>query len=351
MLQVPTLQLPSASSVFKVSPWRYAAPARLFRIAWRVFHIKIASLPTIAAALLAFDLSAAPAQAGPNRTWVSGHGTDSGACALAAPCRTFAFALTQTAAGGEIDVLDPADYGTVTITKAISVVNDGVGVAAIGASSGNAITINAGTSDSIHLRGLTVEGLGGGANGILFNTGGNLAIENCVVRNFSNIGIGIIPSISSSFSVSNTIASNIGGGGIFVAPTGTGSAAVTGVLSKVTANNNGSGITVSGALAASLNVTVVDSVASNNHSFGVEAFSTFDGGATAVIVRNVVASNSPGSGLLAQRSGILRVAHSVVTGNVTGVNANGGTIFSYGDNDIDGNTNNNTSALTPLGMH
>jgi hypothetical protein len=103
-----------------------------------------------------------------------------GACALAAPCRTFACALTQTAAGGEIDVLDPAGYGTVTITKAISIVNDGVGVAAIGASSGNAITINAGASD-VHLRGLTIEGLGTGTNGILFHTGGNLAIENCAV--------------------------------------------------------------------------------------------------------------------------------------------------------------------------
>ena len=95
--------------------------------------IKITSLSTIAGALLACGLSAAPAQAGPNRTWVSGTGTDSGACTRAAPCRTFAFALTQTAAGGEIDVLDPAGYGTVTITKAISIVNDGVGVAAIGA--------------------------------------------------------------------------------------------------------------------------------------------------------------------------------------------------------------------------
>jgi hypothetical protein len=75
--------------------------------------IKIASLPTIAAALLACGLSAAPAQAGPNRTWVSGKGTDAGACPVTTPCRTFAFALTQTAAGGEIDVLDPPGYGTV----------------------------------------------------------------------------------------------------------------------------------------------------------------------------------------------------------------------------------------------
>jgi hypothetical protein len=69
--------------------------------------IKIASLPTIAGALLALGLPAAPAQAGPNRTWVSGMRTGSGACTRAAPCKTFAFALTQTAAGGEIDMLDP----------------------------------------------------------------------------------------------------------------------------------------------------------------------------------------------------------------------------------------------------
>jgi hypothetical protein len=189
---------------------------------------KTASLSAIAGAVLAFGHFAAPAEAGPNRTFVSGTGTDSGTCARAAPRRTFAFALTQTAAGGEIGVLDPAGYDPVTITKAISIVNGG-GLAAIGASSGNAITINAGASDSVHLRGLTIDGFGAPATGILFNTGGNLTIANCVVRGFT--------STSSSFSVSNTIASNNSGGvGIFITPTG--SAAVTGVLSEVTANNN-----------------------------------------------------------------------------------------------------------------
>ena len=177
--------------------------------------------------LVACGLSAAPAQAGPNRTWVSGMGTDSGACTRAAPCKTFAFALTQTAAGGEIDVLDPAGYGAVTITKAISIVNDGVGVAAIGVSSGNAITINAGANDSVHLRGLTINGIGGSSSGILFNSGGNLAIENCVVRGIGT-SISIAPSTSSSFSVSNTIASSISGNGIEVVPFG--SAVVSGVL-------------------------------------------------------------------------------------------------------------------------
>src|ERR1019366_8861225 len=178
------------------------------------FMTKLTSLQAITGALVAFGLSAAPAHALATRTWVSRHGADSGACGLAAPCRTFAFALSQTATGGEIDVLDPAGYGAMIITKAVSIVNDGVGTAGVQAPSGNGVTINAGASDSVHLRGLTIEGTGGGQNGILFNTGGNLAIENCVIRDFTNAGIDIAPSTSSSFSVSNTIASNNRGGGV-----------------------------------------------------------------------------------------------------------------------------------------
>ncbi|MGH6838676.1 MAG: hypothetical protein ACREDT_07720, partial [Methylocella sp.] len=254
--------------------------------------IKITSLQAIAAALLACGLYVAPAQAGPNRTFVSGTGTDSGACTRAAPCRTFAFALTATNAGGEIDVLDAAGYGAVTITKAIGIVNDGVGVAAIGASSGNGVTINAGAFDSVHLRGLTIEGLGSGANGILFNTGLSLAIENCVVRGFANAGINIAP---------------------------TGSAAVTGVLSKVITSNNGDGIIVNGSsmTGASLKVTIVDSVASNNGNIGIGPVTGGSGAFTTIMVRNSVASNNA-SGLLAHNA-ILVVAHSVVTGNAVGV--------------------------------
>jgi hypothetical protein len=245
-------------------------------------------------------------------------------------------------------VLDPAGYGTVTITKSIGIVNDGVGVTAIGASSGNAITINAGPSDSVHLRGLTIEGLGTGSNGFLFNTGGNLAIENCVIRNFTIAGINISPSTSSSFSVSNTIASN-NFTGIIVRPTG--SAAVKGVLSKVTANNNNTdGIDVNGLFttATTLNVTIADSEASNNAGSGVGAFAPFSTSA-AVMLRNVVASNN-NVGLFVENA-VLRVAHSVVTGNITGVSTGTDFINSYRDNDIDGNTNNNTSVLSTIPMH
>jgi Right handed beta helix region len=243
--------------------------------------------PTV---LLACGLSAAPAQAGPNRTFVSGTGTDSGTCSRTAPYRTFAFALTQTAAGGEIDVLDPAaGYGTVTIPMAISIINDGVGVAAIQAGV-NGVTINAGASDSVHLRGLTIDGPGtSGSNGINFGSGGNLEIENCVIRNFQT-GIFISPSTSGSFSVSNTIASN-NAGGIGIEPSG--SAVVIGVLSNVIPDNNNTGITVEGKFTtgASLNVVVADSETSNNNTgTGVDADSVSGAAPASVLVRNVVAS-------------------------------------------------------------
>jgi hypothetical protein len=319
--------------------------------------IKITSVQAIAGALLACGLSAAPAQAGPNRTWVSGFGTDSGTCALTAPCQTFAFALTQTNAGGEIDVLDPADYGTVTITQSISIVNDGVGVAGILTNSANAITINAGATDSVRLRGLTIDGLGAivglssAPNGILFNTGGSLAIENCVIQGFAVAGINIQPgaSTSTSFSVSNTIAS-YNGRGIFVHLAGL--VAVTGEISNVTMNDNFDGIFVSGesTTEGSINVTIVDSEASNNGNFGVRAVSATGHMPLAVMLRNSVVSYN-GVGLVTGTNATLRVGHSAVTGNEAGAATSGGTLYSYGDNDISGNSFDNTGALTPLPTH
>ena len=93
---------------------------------------------------LAMALSVAPAQAQNARSFVSGQGSDSNNCTLAAPCRTFAQAITWTNAGGEIDVLNTAGYGPVTITKAISIVNDGGTASIFPGSGGTGITINGG---------------------------------------------------------------------------------------------------------------------------------------------------------------------------------------------------------------
>src|SRR5579884_2819618 len=140
--------------------------------------IKMNLFTATALASLLLALSPAEAAGGAARAWVSGHGTDAAGCgAPTNPCRTFQYVHDNIiAAGGEIDVLDPAGYGAVTITKAVSIVNDGVGTAGVQAASGNAITINAGASDLVTLRGLNIDGLGTGANGIVFNSGGSLSV-------------------------------------------------------------------------------------------------------------------------------------------------------------------------------
>src|ERR671914_454860 len=74
-----------------------------------------------ALALLAVaTASAASAQA--TRTWVSGVGDDVNPCSRTAPCKTFAGAISKTAAGGEINCLDPGGFGTISITKSITIV-------------------------------------------------------------------------------------------------------------------------------------------------------------------------------------------------------------------------------------
>src|SRR5271169_3520542 len=104
----------------------------------------------LAGALFSLCLAAVPAEATVDHTYVSGKGTDTGACIdQATACRGFAYAIAQTSASGEIIVLDPADYGPVTITKSISIVADGGGPAGIILATGNAITINAGGADVV----------------------------------------------------------------------------------------------------------------------------------------------------------------------------------------------------------
>src|SRR5450432_3566914 len=130
-------------------------------------------------AALCFSASLAYAQAGAShRVWVSGHGSDSPGCgAPTLPCRSFQYVVDNVIApGGEIDVLDPAGFGAVTVPFALSIVNDGVGEAGVQAVSGNAITITAGATDVVNLRGLTLAGNGAAFDVILFNTGSRLNV-------------------------------------------------------------------------------------------------------------------------------------------------------------------------------
>src|SRR5215472_4478503 len=114
----------------------------------------------LSAATLVATMASTGAFALSNRTFVSGTGSDANPCSLGAPCRSFAGALAQTSSGGEIAVLDTAGYGAVTITQAVSIVNEEGVEAGITVTSGDGNTINAGSSDVVNLRGLTLVGAG-----------------------------------------------------------------------------------------------------------------------------------------------------------------------------------------------
>jgi hypothetical protein len=78
--------------------------------------------------------AAASLQAQATRTWVSGVGDDVNPCSRTAPCKTFAGAISKTAAGGEISALDPGGFSAVTITKAITINGGGMLASILGTS-------------------------------------------------------------------------------------------------------------------------------------------------------------------------------------------------------------------------
>src|SRR5882762_2594071 len=100
------------------------------------------------------------------RTWVSGTGSDANPCTRSSPCATFTGALAKTTAGGEINCVDAGDYGMVTIGKAITIDCAGTLGSILVPPGGDGITIEAGSSDVITLRNLSIDGAGG------FITGG-----------------------------------------------------------------------------------------------------------------------------------------------------------------------------------
>ncbi len=306
------------------------------------------------ATLLALCLHVASARAQLVRTCVSmAKGSDANSssfCHCTTPCRTFAVAHDNTLPDGEITVLDPGDYGGLTITKSISINNDSGGEASITVSGGTTgIIINAPSGAGyVNLRGLTIQGVGFGAGGtgLRFNSGFSLIMENCVVRNHTGNGILFLPNASANLVVSNTLVADNGGDGISIQPTGSG-VTVKATLRRVEAYNNSfDGLLVSGnASTGTITATVEDTVAANNTSSGFRVNSVAGAATSLMIVRSVAANNNTGVFTFGAFT-TLRLGQSAVTGNTTSWFQSGGVLRSYGDNYIDGNGDGNPAPTT-----
>jgi hypothetical protein len=327
---------------------------------------RIIASASLAIGLLAFVLPISSAQAQATRTWVSGVGDDANPCSRTAPCKTFPGAISKTAAGGEIDTLDPGGFGAVTVTKAITLADEGTGEGGVLVSGTNGITVSAGANDVIVVRGLQLDGsTTGSPAGIKFNTGKALEVQNCAIRNFTGgspngYGISFTPSgLNSQLDVSDTTISTNGlqgagsgtGAGIFVAPTAGGSAKVT--IVRANLYNNSNGIRIDNTNASGITtVSIRDTSISNSSTHGLAVVNPTTGTPfkDVATVDHSTISGNVGFGAVANGvNSIVNLTYSVITGNGDGVNlSNGGVINTYKTNEITGNTNDNTAVLTTV---
>jgi hypothetical protein len=270
----------------------------------------------IAGASLGLGLASSAATAGPlTRAWVSNSGVNVPPCgAVSAPCHSFQYAhdIALGATGGEIDILDPGDYGPIKITKPLSILNDSAGTAGVLATPAgqDAIQIVAGTG-AVFLKGLTLLGGGTANNGIDLISAGNLNVSDCTITGFgaqtsgNGNGIAVHPSSGTvSFSISDTIVTESSGSGIFVFPS---SATVSGTLTRVEASGNEYGVTM-----------------------------TPNPPATATVIADQVTARGNYLGFYTNVGGFIYLTRSTATGNQVGV-LGASKFYTYGDNSINGN--------------
>lgn len=264
--------------------------------------------------------SVANAQA--TRTWVSGVGDDANPCSRTAPCKTFAGAISKTAAGGEIDCLDPGGFGGVTITKAITIdCHSGAGGVLVAGTNG--ITIAAGAGDAVILRYLSINGsTGSGVNGIQIMSAKTVHIHDVQIYGFSQSGVSSTASTSLFLTMEDVKISECGNG---VVNNSTAPQATTAELTRVSIWNTGSAVLGQNGS----RIVVRDSTIFGN-SFGVNENSLNGTGATVTVLNSSFMGN--GTAFQSTSGAAIAASGNLIVGSVTVYNSNGGLIYSAGDN-------------------
>jgi hypothetical protein len=286
------------------------------------------------------------ANAQATRTWVSGVGDDANPCSRTAPCKTFAGAISKTAVHGEIDVIDPGGFGTVTITKAITI--DGLGPMASVLNAGgiNGILVNAPTTDVVTLRNLSINGVGTGLNGIRILQANRVVIEN--VQIFGQTSRAVLLDSASPVKVFIRHCSfhDINATAVAILPAATVAHTMTIDESHIAACGSAAG-TAGGVFANNGAKVVLRSCdISHNTASAVEASVGSD-----ITVDNCDVSFNGGDGVKTSSSGTARISRSIFMNNTgSAVNATGGAINTFGDNRMAGNGSNNTGTAAAPGQ-
>jgi hypothetical protein len=293
-------------------------------------------------ALLLIVAVTASVQAQATRTWVSGVGDDVNPCSRTAPCKTFAGAISKTAAGGEISVLDPGGFGAVTITKSMTL-NGTAQIASILHSSTNGVIINC-SACNVTLRNIEINGAGvtPGLRGVWIISAREVHLDGVRIwnqRSAPGRGVDINTSAACDVFLDHTRIWNVSGQAVANVPSA-GSPAVKITISDCIIEDNiggsGDGLFLNGGATATVNRTTFAGFA----SAGVEANNS-----DVTLSDNTI--NNCTIGVFAGSGGTVRLNRNTISNNVTaGFNASAGVVQSFGDNYF---TNNgaNVGALTP----
>ncbi len=277
----------------------------------------------VAGALAALSF-ATPASAQATRTWVSGVGDDANPCSRTAPCKTFAGAISKTAPAGEINCLDDAGYGALTITKSIAVICRGK-VGGVLVSGTNGFSIQAASTDIVWIEGLDFEGLGPSAlslSGVLVSSAAQVNITDSTMRGFKGST----------------------GQGVRVAPTA-GTIFVHISNSRIASNNIGVEVNPTGSANAVVLVDRTFSDGNSSHGFRANNGGT---GEALIHLNNSQAIGNGGAGVTgaAGANSIVRVGQSTFQNNAGGdIPSSPGVIISYGTNQV---SDNSVPPTTPL---
>jgi hypothetical protein len=294
-------------------------------------------LLAVGVALLVLPAAAA-AQA--TRTWVDGvAGSDANPCSVTAPCKTFAGAISKTAAGGEINVLTAGGFGGVTITKSITISSDvEAGVLVSGT---NGIIINAGDHDTVTLRGLDFNGLGSGLIGVQILHVGTVRLQNDQIYGFIDPAIDFQPTAPTAAVVpalyvdNSQIHDNTQAGLRAIPPAGK---TINVFVTNSTFENNGCGL-VASALPAAGFTTTSCGVASTGASVGTVNMTSTGNSITGNVGAGVMSAGDQATNFLIS---------DLISGNGTGLSpVDGGKIVAIGSgNTVIGNSTDGSATAT-----
>ncbi|MGW1422394.1 hypothetical protein ACWAT4_20015 [Bradyrhizobium manausense] len=278
--------------------------------------------PFIFAFMAAGGLFAGPAYAA-QTAYVQATTASPGACTQTAPCTTIAAGLAAASAGGEVVILDSATYNesnAITKTVVITAPNRPIIVPVSGQPAFTLATANV----SLSIGGVIIDGAGGTASGIVVTNGKNLFVSDSSVRNFTAAGVAAIYVTPPSGVTLN----------VFVTGSST--------------SGNNAGIVADGSAGGSIRATLRSSLVSVNTHGGLTAIG---GSGSSVFLLHQVLLQGNGAAISASNGGGFLVDDCRIFGNSAGISASAGSfVYSYGNNNLNGNFGNDGTFTGSIGL-